>query len=249
MPLALAVLLAIATGVARGETPITVSAAASLSDALESVGRAYERAGGGPVRFNFAGSNVLARQIASGAPVDVFVSADEAQMRVARQHGAIDEATLVHLLGNRLAVITPRGRGATLPDVRALGGPSIRRIALGDPAAVPAGVYARTYLERIGIWTAIAPRVVPVGNVRAALSAVETAAADAGIVFESDTVTAREIDVAFVISDASAPAIVYPAAIVSASRNKRAAARFLAFLRSADASAIFRAHKFIPLSR
>jgi molybdate transport system substrate-binding protein len=239
----------VAMAAARPETPITVSAAASLSDALESIARAYRRAGGGAVRFNFAGSNVLARQIASGAPVDIFISADEAQMAVARTHGAIDESSLVNLLGNRLAVVTTPGRGASLPDVRALTGPAVRRLAIGDPAAVPAGVYARKYLEAIGVWRALEGRIVPVGNVRAALGAVESGAADAAIVYESDTAVPRSIDVAFVVTDPAAPPIVYPAALVSASRHKAAAARFLEFLKGAEAAAIFREHAFVPLVR
>lgn len=249
MLLALAAVLGAAVAVVRAETPITVSAAASLTDALDAAARAYEGAGGGRIRFNFAGSNVLARQIAAGAPVDLFISADEAQMAVARRHGAIDEATLVNLLGNRLAVVTPRGRGSRVPDVRALAGPHVKRLAIGDPAAVPAGVYARKYLQNVGLWAVLERRLVPVGNVRAALAAVANGAADAAIVYESDTVAAEAVEIAFVVHDPAAPTIVYPAAVVSSSPNKSGASQFLAFLRGSEAASIFRAYKFIPLSR
>src|SRR5580765_6145700 len=106
---AAAVCLALALAGPRAPDPLTVSAAISLTDSLEAVARAYAAAGGDSVRFNFAGSNVLARQIVNGAPADVFISADEAQMDVAERAGAIDRATRVPLLGNRLAVITRKG--------------------------------------------------------------------------------------------------------------------------------------------
>src|SRR5580765_5554842 len=112
MPLSrvvIAAVLALALLQPAAPPPLTVAAAISLTDALEEVARAYAAAGGGQVRFNFAGSNVLARQIINGAPADVFISADEAQMDVAERAGAIDRATRVPLLGNRLAVITRKG--------------------------------------------------------------------------------------------------------------------------------------------
>jgi molybdate transport system substrate-binding protein len=226
--------------------PITVSAAASLTDALDRAAAAYATADGGAIRFNFAGSNVLARQIASGAPVDLFISADEAQMDYAQRAGAIDESTRIDLLGNRLAVVTATRIPLSAPADLDL--PAVRRLAVGDPAAVPAGVYARQYLERIGVWERLQPRLVPVGNVRAALSAVENGSADAAIVYETDAAISRRVTVAFTITGPEAPRIVYPAAVVRRSTRRAEALRFLAFLRSAPATAIFRELKFQPLA-
>jgi molybdate transport system substrate-binding protein len=225
--------------------PITVSAAASLTDALDQAAAAYAAAGGGPIRFNFAGSNVLARQIASGAPVDLFISADEAQMDHAQRAGAIDESTRIDLLGNRLAVVTVRIPVHAPADLDL---PEVRRIAVGDPAAVPAGVYARQYLERIGMWERLQPKLIPVGNVRAALSAVENGSADAAIVYETDAVISRRVSVAFTIAGPDAPRIVYPAAVTRRTARRAEAERFLAFLRSKPATAIFRRLKFEPLA-
>jgi molybdate transport system substrate-binding protein len=226
--------------------PITVSAAASLTDALDQAAAAYAAADGGSVRFNFAASNVLARQIASGAPVDLFISADEAQMDHAQQAGAIDESTRINLLGNRLAVVTALGSSPRIPADLAL--PSVRRIAVGDPAAVPAGVYARQYLERIGLWEGLQSKLVPVGNVRAAMSAVENGSVDAAIVYETDAAISRRVSVAFTVTGPDAPRIVYPAAVVRRTARRAEAERFLAFLRSAPATAIFRRLKFEPLA-
>jgi molybdate transport system substrate-binding protein len=226
--------------------PVTVSAAISLSDALEDVGRAYAGDGGPIVRFNFAASNVLTRQIVSGAPVDLFISADEAQMDLAAHAGAIDVKTRIPLLGNHLAVLALPG-GPAIGNIRALLQPSVKRIAIGDPAGVPAGAYAREYLQRAGLWDALGPRLVPVSSVRAALGAVENGSADAAITYETDAATAHTARAALVVSGADAPHIVYPAAITSRARNRPGAERLLSYLRGPSAAAIFRRYKFMPL--
>lgn len=222
--------------------PILVSAAISLTDALEEIRQAYASSGGGEIRFNFAGSNVLARQIVNGAPADVFISADEAQMDYAQARGTIDPRTRVPVVSNRLAVITVPGRAASIRDAAAL--TQVKRIAIGDPVAVPAGVYAKAFLERAGLWEQLTDRLVPLANVRAALTAVESGGAEAGIVYESDAATSHRIEVAFVVTGPGAPRIVYPAAIVTRSRHRAEAEKFLDFLRSPAARAIFQKYRF-----
>lgn len=244
---ALAIVAAAVVSAAGQPDAITVSAAISLTDALEAAAQAYAAAGGGPVRFNFGASNALARQIASGAPVDLFVSADAAQMDVAQQAGAIDAASRVDLLGNRLAIVTRPG-GPRIDAARALLQPAIRRIAIGDTAAVPAGVYGRAFLEASGLWTMLRPKLVPVSNVRAAIAAVENGSAEAAIAYESDAAVATTATIAFVIDGKEAPRIVYPAALVARAAHRAAAERFLAFLRGPEAAAIFQRFKFTPLA-
>jgi molybdate transport system substrate-binding protein len=244
---AFAVLFSVVSAAFEGEPPtITVSAAISLSDCLEEIGRAYAGQGGVPVRFNFAGSNVLSRQIVNGAPVDLFISADEIQMDLAARSGAIDVNTRVPLLGNRLAVLTIPG-GPAVAGIRDLLKPSVRRIAIGDPAAVPAGSYARDYLQRLGLWERLQARLVPVANVRAALGAVENGSADAAFTYESDAIGAHSARAALVISGADAPHIVYPVAITTAAPNRRGAEALLAYLRGPAAAEVFRRYKFVPL--
>ena len=227
--------------------PVTVSAAISLTEALEEVAAAYARAGGGPVRFNFAGSNVLARQIANGAPVDLFISADDEQMNVVEKAGAIAAGSRVDLVGNRLAVVAPKDKVELVKSRFLKAPPEIRRVAIGDPAAVPAGRYARAYLEGQQLWTAYASRIVPTPNVRAALAAVENGAADAAVVYSTDLRASKEAVLAFLVPVDQAPRIVYPAAIVQSSRNRAGAERLLAFLRGADATAIFVKHGFTAI--
>ena len=226
------------------DPPVVVSAAISLSGPLEEIARAYKAQTGVDLRFNFAASNVLARQIVNGAPVDLFISADEAQMDYAQREGAIETASRVRLLSNRLVVITQPERAGVWRDVHALSGGDVKRIAIGDPAGVPAGVYAKQYLERTGAWRALAPKLLTLANVRAALAAVASGGAEAGFVYESDAAMSSRVRVALVIEGPDAPQIVYPAAITARSRNRTAAAKLLAFLKSPAAMAVFTRHKF-----
>jgi molybdate transport system substrate-binding protein len=245
-----AVCLALALAGSRPPDPLTVSAAISLTDSLEAVASAYSASGGDAVRFNFAGSNVLARQIVNGAPADVFISADEAQMDVAERAGAIDRATRLALLGNRLAVVARKG-GAAAASMRTVGDlarDEVRRIALGDPSAVPAGVYARTYLQAAGVWPQVESKIVPVANVRAALTVVENGSADVAIVYQTDAALSTSAVTVFVATGSAAPRIVYPAAIVASSRQREAATRFLTFLTGSKATPIFRRFGFTTLA-
>jgi molybdate transport system substrate-binding protein len=224
--------------------PILVSAAVSLSAALEELGPRYTREGGVPVRFNFAASNVLARQIVEGAAVDAFISADEAQMQLVARAGLLDAGSRVALLTNRLAVVTRGDWPRPLRQLADLGGQDVRRIAIGDPAAVPAGVYARQALERAGVWTVVQSRLVPTVSVRAALAAADEGYADAAFVYRTDVAAARHARLAFVLGPADAPSIVYPAAAMTRAPNAAAARAWLRWLRGPTARATFERHGF-----
>jgi molybdate transport system substrate-binding protein len=218
---------------------ITVSAAVSLTDALMAVAQEYARTGGGTIRFNFGASNTLARQIVNGAPVDLFISADAAQMDVVARAGLLKDQSRVDLLTNQLAVVVPNDRPRTFASIHDLTDQAYRRIAIGDPDAVPAGVYAKQYLEREGLWTAIAPRVVPSASVRAALVAVESGAADAAIVYRTDARVSTRASLAWVVAADRGPRIVYPAAIVRTATEPAESQRFINFLRSAAGARVF----------
>jgi len=237
-------LLVLAALFQGGAAPLTVSAAVSLTEALEEVAAAYRTAGGAPVTFNLAGSNVLARQIVNGAPVDVFISADEAQMDVVARAGLIAEGTRADIAGNVLVLVADaRTSIRTLAD---LGNEDVRRIAIGDPAAVPAGVYARRYLEDIGLWARLEPKIVPMTNVRAALTSVQNGSAAAALVYATDARIAPALKVVATIAGARAPRIVYPAGVIRTTRQAAAAAAFVNFLRSPAAAAILVRHGFTP---
>jgi molybdate transport system substrate-binding protein len=244
-----AAVLALATAAtpAAAQAP-RVLAAASLQESMTAAADAWARAGHRRPVVAFAASSALARQVLAGAPADLFVSADEAWMDTLAKRGLVRAATRSDFLANRLVLVAPRGSTArvTLAPggslVRALGE---RRLAMADPAAVPAGRYGRAALERLGLWRAVAPRVVRAENVRAALALVERGAAPFGIVYATDARASAKVRVVAVFPAASHPPIRYPLAILTRSRSPDAAA-FRAFLLSPRGRAIFARHGFAP---
>jgi molybdate transport system substrate-binding protein len=217
---------------------ITVFAAASLTDSLKEIAKGYEKTSGDTVRFNFAASNTLAQQIQAGAPADVFFSADEAKMDSLDAAGLIAKETRKDLLGNSLVIITPP-EGVKISKPADLTQPAIKHLSLGDPKAVPAGVYAKAWLEKAGLWKSVEARVVPAENVRAAMAVVESGNAEAGIVYKTDAAISKKITVALEIPSAEGPKITYPAAVVKDSRNADAARKFLTYLAEKTADETF----------
>jgi molybdate transport system substrate-binding protein len=226
---------------------ITVSAAVSLTEALQGIARIYETSGG-RVSLNLAASNVLSRQIVNGAPVDVFISADEAQMAIVEKAGLIASGSRVALLRNSLAIVVSTDHPVEVTSATALASDAVKRIAVGDPEAVPAGVYAKAYLERMGLLSRLQPKLIPSTSVRAALAAVENGAADVGIVYVSDAQVSNRVRMSAVISGPEAPEIIYPACVIQSSARRDAAAAFLKFLQTADAARVFERHGFQPVS-
>ena len=222
---------------------LTVFAAASLTDALEEIGAAYERAGGGKVALNLGASSTLARQIQEGAPADLFLSADEAKMDSLEKRGLILAGTRRSVLSNTLVIVVPRDSAAKIAAPKDLA--AVRTLALAEPQSVPAGLYAREYLTRLGLWDKVAGKVVPTENVRAALAAVEAGNAGAAIVYKTDAGISKKVKVAYEVPLAEGPKISYPFAVVAESKQKAAAKRFLAYLESEPALAVFRKYGFL----
>ncbi len=217
---------------------ITVFAAASLTDALKEIAAPYEKSTGDKVRFHFAASSTLAQQIHAGAPADLFFSADEAKMDALAVAGLILKDTRRNLLGNSLVVITAQG-GPVISNAADLTLPSIKYVALGDPKAVPAGVYAKTWLEKAGLWDKVRTKVIPADHVRAAMAVVEAGNAEVGVIYKTDAAISKKIKIAFEIPAADGPTITYPAAVLSDSRNKDSARKFLAHLAGRQADETF----------
>jgi molybdate transport system substrate-binding protein len=221
-----------------GRAPLLVSAAVSLTEGLSECGSAFNEKTGIPVRFNFGPSNALARQIVQGAPVDVFISADRPQMELAVRSGAISPQTVTAVATNHLVIIVPAGSARPWSSPAALASSQIRHVAVGDPNAVPAGVYAKDWLQRINLWRAVEPKLVPATSVRGALSAVRTSAVDAGIVYRTDARALDGISIVYEVTGSDAPRIEYPAAIVTGSRRGVEASSFVEFLQSPPAQRI-----------
>jgi molybdate transport system substrate-binding protein len=223
---------------------VAVYAAASLTEALKDVARGFEAQTGHKVVFNLGASSDLARQIKAGAPADVFFSADSAQMDGLLAAGLVRAADRVDVLSNILVLVVPASSTARMSqptDVLA-----VKHLALADPQAVPAGVYARTWLESIGLWDKLKDKVVPTLNVRAALSAVESENADAGIVYRTDARISKHVRVAFEVPRDKGPAIVYPLAPIAVSK-KPATTELVRHLTSAAAQAVYERYGFIVL--
>jgi len=245
--LALALAALLLASPLRGES-LLVFAAASLTDALTEIGTDYRAASGETVEFHFAGSSELARQIGEGAPADLFVPADSAEVDELAEHGLVVAGTRRELLSNRLVVVVAAERGAEVTTVADLATPAVRVLALAEPSTVPAGIYAGAFLRRGGLWSQLADKIVPTANVRAALAAVESGDADAAIVYATDAAISRRVRVAVEIPAAETPRIVYAAAVPTSARDVEGARRFLAYLASPPASAVFRRYGFLPLA-
>jgi len=244
---AAAVLAWLLLAAAAHAAPVTVFAAASLKNALDEVGAEYARAGG-QARFSYAASSAIARQIEQGAPADVYVSADSDWMNYLAQRRLIVASSRRDLLTNRLALIAPAdsklalkiGRG--MPIAAALGA---GRLAVAGPE-VPAGKYAKAALTALGVWPSVSGKLAQAENVRLALQYVARGESPLGIVYDTDAVVERRVRIVGLFPAGTHPPIVYPAAIVASSRNPDAA-KFMAFMRSPRAAAVFKKYGFVVL--
>jgi molybdate transport system substrate-binding protein len=223
---------------------ITVFAAVSLTDSLKEIAGAYEKESGDKIVFNLGASSTLARQIEEGAPADIFFSADEAKMDGLEKKGLIDTATRKSRLGNLLVVVVAADSALQIQSAGDLTNSGIKQIALADPKAVPAGIYARAWLEKKQLWPAIEPMVVPTENVRAALAAVESGNVEAGVVYKTDAGISRKVKIAYEVPATDAPIISYPMALVKESNEPDAAKRFLNYLDSQKAGDTFKKFGF-----
>jgi molybdate transport system substrate-binding protein len=221
---------------------LLVFAAASMADALADVGRDFEAETGVKVRLSLGASRDLARQIRAGAPAAVMVSAD------AETIDSLVEANLVRsedrraFASNRLVVVVKKGDDVAIRTARDL--VPIPHLAVGDPKLVPAGSYAKQWLEKESLWTEVEPHVVPSLDVRAALASVETGHAEAGIVYRTDAAHSQRVQVAYEVPADRAPTISYVAARLA--RAEAASARqFLDFLTGSKAKATFARHGFV----
>jgi len=223
---------------------VVVFAAASLRDALTELAPLVEAGCSATPLYNFAGSNVLARQIEAAPAADLFLSADERWADELEAAGRLVPGTRRTLLSNRLVVVA-RPAGPALAGPADLAGPDYAHLSIGDPEGVPAGVYARRFLEGAGLWNAVAGRVVPAPDVRAALALVEARDDAVGIVYATDARSSEKVRVLFAVPAGDAPEIRYTAAAVAGGPAGEATARScLEALAGPEALAVFERHGF-----
>ena len=241
-PLVAVLLLGAARSQAAAE-PLTVFAAASLTDALRAQAEAWGARGNPAPRLSFAASSALARQIEQGAPADLFMSADEQWMDYLQERQLIVRNTRSSPLGNSLVLIAPTDRAQPVAltrstDLAALLGPT-GRIATGDPAHVPVGRYAQAALEWMGQWGALSPRLARAGDVRSALLLVERGEARLGIVYGTDAAASRAVRVVGAFPAESHPPVSYPFAATRRGADDARARDFLGFLTAAEAEPVW----------
>jgi molybdate transport system substrate-binding protein len=239
-------------GVGHGEAAdkpaIVIFAAASLTNVLQDLGDAFTKQTSVPVKFSFAASSALARQIENGAPADVFFSADLDWMDYLQKRNLIQPASRHDVLGNRLVLIAPSDSAIELkikphfPVATALGN---KRLATGDPDSVPVGRYAQAALTNLGVWDEVADRLIRADSVRSALAFVDRGEAPLGIVYETDAMIDKHVRVVDVFPATSHPPIVYPIALTTSAIAD--AAKFVAYITSPAADATFKAYGFVRL--
>ena len=242
-------LLTCCSSAASGESKeIVIFAAVSLTDALNEIGDAFTQQTHVPVKFSFAASSALARQIEAGAPAQVFFSADTEWMDYLQSRDLIERATRKEIVGNSLVLIAPVNSHLemriepNMPIVQALQG---GRLATGDPDSVPLGKYAQAALTRLGVWNEISSRLVRAENARGALAFVARAEAPLGIVYQTDARVEKNVRIVATFPTASYPPIIYPAAAVKGAGLD--AQSFVVFLQGRVAQTVFQKYGFLPV--
>ena len=256
---ALALLAAAATLLAGALAPvtghaatITVFAAASLKEALDAQARRFEADSGNKVVVSYGGSNALAKQIEAGAPADVFFSADADWMDYLDTHALLAPGTRVDLLGNRLVLIVPAASTSTLriaPNFALAAALGADRLAMANPDSVPAGKYGKAALTALGVWASVKTKVARTENVRAALTLVARGEAPYGIVYATDALAEPGVRVLDAFPANTHPPVVYPVAVIAASRSPAAARALVTYLASDAARATWQRYGFAPIAR
>jgi molybdate transport system substrate-binding protein len=223
---------------------ITVSAAASLTQAFKELAQRFEVASpGATVRLNFGASGALYQQISQGAPADVFASADQATMDRAAKAALIVDASRVDFASNSLVLVGPSQGAVAIGSLQDLDKPEVKRIAVGKPATVPAGRYARQALEKAGLWETLKPRFVQADSVRQVLDYVGRGEVEAGFVYATDAAVMKD-RVKVVAAVSGHDPITYPVAVVAGSSQEALAGRFVSFLSGEPAREILARHGF-----
>lgn len=235
-----------ALSAAENGKSIVVFAAASLTDVLGEIDKAYTAKTGIEVKASFAASSALARQIENGANAAVFFSADEEWMDYLAQRSLLQAGTRHDVVGNRLVMIAPVDSNARVSIAKGfsisqeLG--ATGRLATGDPDSVPVGKYAQAALTKLGVWGAISPRLIRAENVRAALTYVARGEAPLGIVYETDALAEKRVKIVGTFPADSHPAIRYPIAVTAAGGAE--AAKYVEFVRGGESAGVFRKYGF-----
>lgn len=233
---------------AEPQKPLIVYAAASLTNALDEIGRSYTDHSGQQVKFSYGASSVLARQIEAGATADVFFSADNDWMDYLQTRNLINKTSRKAVLGNTLVLIAPADSTIKLkiaPRFALAAALGQNKFTTGDPDSVPVGKYARAALTTLGVWNEVADKLVRADNVRTALTFVDRGEASLGIVYETDALADNKVRIVDRFPTGTHQPIVYPVALTTSAAVD--ADKFIAYMRSATAQATFKKYGFTVL--
>ncbi len=251
MRLFYSLLLSLLFAVAASAETIRVAAAISLKEAVGEIAKSYEKSTGNKVEFNFGSSGQLMTQIKSGADVDVFISAANKQVDDLLKDKLADAASRQVVVLNSLVLVVPADAKDAPATFEALKEPNVAKVAVGEPKTVPAGQYAEQVLKALKLDEALKPKIIFGTNVRQVLTYVERGEVSAGIVYLTDAKESGDkVRVVATADPKTHEPIVYPGVIVTASKKQDAARKFLAYLATADAKAVFEAKGFtVPEDR
>ncbi len=225
---------------------LRVSAAASLAPVFDKISILYERETGNRLVMNLGASGTLANQIQRGAPADVFISADARRMDGLDAQGLLLEGTRQVLLRNELVIVTPAQGGEDIHVPEDLLEKSFGEIAVGAPDIVPAGDYAKRFLEKLKLWDALGSKLVPMANVRAVLATVESGNAHAGFVYRSDAKIGGKVKVAYAVPESAGVSVEYPIAAIQAGEQRELAESFIGYLKRGKIGRLFEEYGFKP---
>lgn len=224
---------------------LTISAAASLKDAMEEIQHTYkEKHPEVMLNFNFGGSGSLQQQISQGAPVDLFFSAADDKFDLLVEEGLIAKEDGADLLSNELVLIVPKEGQVVIQSFQDLAKDTVSQLSIGTPETVPAGKYAKESFEKVGIWNDVEPKIVFAKDVRQVLSYVETGNVQAGVVYKTDALTSDKVTIVASADSASHSPIIYPVGVIKDSKHYEAAKEFYAFLQSEKILKVFEDYGF-----
>lgn len=233
-------------GPAAQSVELTVSAAISLKDALTEIQTNYQKkAPNVKLIYNLGASGSLQKQIEQGAPADIFISAAPKQMDELESKNLVNKTSRKNLVENKLVLIVPQKSTLNLTQYEDLAKAGVQKFSIGEPTVVPAGQYAQEVLKKMKLWDTVRDKAVLAKDVRTVLAYVETGNVEAGIVYKTDAASSDKVKIAAIAPEGTHQPIIYPAAVLSGTKQQKAADDFLAYLFTPESKAIFEKYGFV----
>ena len=225
---------------------LNISAAVSMKDALAEIQTNYQKkAPQVKLVYNLGASGSLQKQIEQGAPADIFISAAPKQMNELEAKNLVIKATRKNLLENKLVLIAPKDSTLSISKLEDLQNDTVKQISIGETKVVPAGQYAEQALKKLGVWEKIQRKIVFAKDVRTVLTYVDTGNVDAGLVYKTDAAASKKVKILATAPDGSHAPIIYPAAVLTGTKNQKAAEEFLSYLAGPEGKSVFEKHGFV----